>query len=86
MQNCRTSLEPLAHRQNVANLNLFHGHYFGRCSSDLNQLVPLPFLEVGLLVILIDCLVFMSPFLDVRRMSMSIVLFLAQPNSGILCL
>ena len=43
MQNCRTSLEPLAHRQNVASLNLFHGHYFGRCSSDLNQLVPLPF-------------------------------------------
>ena len=37
------SLEPLAHRQNVASLSLFYRHYFGRCSSELAQLVPLPF-------------------------------------------
>ena len=36
-------LEPLAHRQNVASLNLFYRCYFGRCSSELAQLVPLPF-------------------------------------------
>ena len=36
------SLEPLAHRQNVASLILFYRHYFGRCSSELAQLVPLP--------------------------------------------
>ena len=49
-QICRTvsssltaSLEPLAHRQNVASLNLFYRYYFGRCSSELAQLVPLPF-------------------------------------------
>ena len=43
---CRTvgpslaaSLEPLAHRQNVASLILFYRYYFGRCSSDLAQLV-----------------------------------------------
>ena len=36
------SLEPLAHRQNVASLNLFYKYYFGRCSSELAQLVPLP--------------------------------------------
>ena len=48
---CRTvgpslaaSLEPLAHRQNVATLSLFYRYYFGRCSSELAQLVPLPFL------------------------------------------
>ena len=35
-------------------------------------------LEGGLLVILIDCMIFLSPFLDVTRMSMSIVSFLAQ--------
>ena len=35
------SLEPLAHRQNVASLSLFYRHYFGRCSSELTQLVPL---------------------------------------------
>ena len=37
------SLEPLAHRQNVASLSLFYRYYFGRCSSELPQLVPLPF-------------------------------------------
>ena len=44
------------------------------------------FLEGGLLVILIDCMIFLSPFLDVTRMSMSTVSFLAQLDSGILCL
>ena len=38
-----TSLEPLAHRRNVASLSLFYRCYFGRCSSELAQLVPLPF-------------------------------------------
>ena len=37
------SLEPLAHRQNVASLSLFYSYYFDRCSSELAQLVPLPF-------------------------------------------
>ena len=37
------SLEPLAHRLNVASLSLFYRYYFGRCSSELAQLVPLPF-------------------------------------------
>ena len=37
------SLEPLTHRQNVASLSLFCRYYFGRCSSELAQLVPLPF-------------------------------------------
>ena len=37
-----TSLEPLAHRRNVASLSLFYRYYFGRCSSELAQLVPLP--------------------------------------------
>ena len=38
-----TSVEPLTHRQNVASLCLFYRYYFGRCSSELAQLVPLPF-------------------------------------------
>ena len=45
---CRTvgpsfsaSLEPLAHRRNVASLRLFYRYYFGRCSSELAELVPL---------------------------------------------
>ena len=49
-QICRTvgpshavSLEPLGHRRNVASLSLFYRYYFGRCSSELTQLVPLPY-------------------------------------------
>ena len=42
-------------------------------------------LDGGLLIILIDCMIFLSPFLDVTRMSMSTVSFLAQMDSGILC-
>ena len=37
------SLEPLAHRQNVASLSLFYGYYFGGCLSELVELVPLPY-------------------------------------------
>ena len=47
---CRTvgssltaSLEPSAHRLNVASLSLFYRYCFVRCSSELAQLVPLPF-------------------------------------------
>ena len=47
---CRTvgpslaaSLEPLAHCRNVASLSLFCRYYFGRCSSELAELVPLPY-------------------------------------------
>ena len=47
---CRTvglslaaSFEPLAHLRNVTSLSLFYRYYFGRCSLELAQLVPLPF-------------------------------------------
>ena len=47
---CRTvgpslaaSLEPLVHCRNVASLSLFYRYYFGRCSSELVELVPLPY-------------------------------------------
>ena len=47
---CRTvspspaaSLEPLAHRRNVASLSLFYRYYFGICSYELAELVPLPY-------------------------------------------
>ena len=37
------SLQSLAQRQNVASFSLFYRYYFGRCSSELTQLIPLPF-------------------------------------------
>ena len=47
---CRTvgpslaaSLEPLTHRWNMASLSLYCRYCFGRCLSELTQLVPLPF-------------------------------------------
>ena len=47
---CRTAapsraafLEPLVHCWNVANLSFFYRHYFGRCSSELAQMVPIPY-------------------------------------------
>ena len=65
------SLEPLAHHQNVASLSLFCRYYFRRCSSELAQLVPLAFSR-GRSTHYSDRLHdFLSPFLDVTRMSMS---------------
>ena len=37
------SLELVVHRRNMTSLGLFYRYYFGRCSLELAQLVPLPF-------------------------------------------
>ena len=90
---CRTagaspavSLELLAHRRNVASLSLYYRYYVGRCSWELAQLVPLPFSWVmsnrysdSLLVFSVT-----TPrcYKDVYVNSF----FLAQLDSGILCL
>ena len=80
------SLESLAHRRNVASLSLFYR--YSLVDVHLNWLNWFHFLilDGGLLVILTDCTIFLSPFLDVTRTSMSTVSFLAQLSSGILCL
>ena len=92
-QICRTvgpslaaSLETLTNHWNVASLSLFYRYYFGRCSSELAQLVPLPYFW-GRSTRYSDRLHdFLSPFLDVTRLSMSTVSFLTQLDSAILCL
>ena len=90
---CRTdgptfsaSLELLAHPQNIASLYLFLLCYFDRCSSELAELVSLLIPKVGPLVVLIGGLIFLSSFLDLIRMSMSKVSFLAEQDWTILCL
>ena len=80
------SLETLAHRRNVASLSLFYRYYFGRCSSELAQLVPLPFSRSRSTRYSDRLYGFLSPVLDVTRISMSTVSFLAQLESEILCL
>ena len=65
------SLEPLPQRRTVFSIGIT------LVDIHLNWLNLFYFfiLEGGLLVILIDCIIFMSPFLDVTRMSMSTVSF-----------
>ena len=38
-----TSLEPLSHCRKAPSLSLFCRYYFGRCSSELTELVQLPY-------------------------------------------
>ena len=66
----------LAHHWNVASLSLFYRYLVDVLQNWLNWFHFL-FLRGGLLIILIDCMIFPSPFLDVARMSMSTVSFLA---------
>ena len=79
------SLEPLAYSGNVTSLSLFYRYYFDGCSSEQAQLIPLPFSR-GRSTRYSDRLHDFSPFLDVTRISMSTVSFLAQLDSGILSL
>ena len=80
------SLKPLAHcRKRPASVFSIGNALVDVAQNWLNWFHFL-ILEGGLLVILIDCMILLSPFLDVTRMSMSTVSFLAELGSGILCL
>ena len=83
---CRTVGPSLAASLEPLSLSLFYRYYFGRCSSELAQLVPLPYSRRGSTRYSDRLHDFLSPFLDVSRMSMSTVSFLVQLDSGILCL
>ena len=79
-----TSLESLAHHRNVASVSLFYRYYFGRCSSELAQLVPLAF-SWGRSTPYSDRLHNFSVTIPrCYRIYMSTVSFLAQLDSGIL--
>ena len=85
---CRTvgpslaaSLEPFAHRRIVASFSVFYRYYFGICSSEPAKLVSLPFSRGRSTRYCDRSHDFLSPFLDVTRMS-----FLAQLDCGIHCL
>ena len=99
---CRTadpslaaSLEPLVHCQNVASLSLFCRYHFGRCSSKLAQLAPLPYSRGrstrfsdrlhDFHVTIPRCYKHLGTVTE-KYMSMPTVSFLARLDSGILCL
>ena len=53
------SLEPLAHRRNVASLSNLYRHYFGICLFELAlNWFHFVIIEEGQLVILINCIIF----------------------------
>ena len=80
------SLEPLAHRRNVASVSLSIGITLVDVHLNWRNWFHFLFLVGGLLVIMIDCMIFLSRSLNVTRISMSTVSFLAQLGSGILWL
>ena len=90
-QVCRTvgpklaaSFEPLCHCRSVAFLTFFFRYYFGGCSSELTEIVPLPYSCWSSSRYSDRLHDFSAPFLDVIRMSLSAVSSLAHVRSGIL--
>ena len=75
-----TSLEPLAHHRNMTSVSLFCKYLVDVIQNWYNWFHFL-FREGGLLVILIDCMIFLSSFLNGTRMSMSTVSLLKQVDS-----
>ena len=61
---------PTVDHWNVARLNLFYSYYLGIFSSQLSWFHFYIFLG-GLLIILINCGISLSPFLDAVKMSVS---------------
>ena len=79
-------LEPLAHRWNVVRLSLFYWYCFGRCSSEQAELVLLPY-SWGRSTRYCDRLHDFS--VTIARCYKDVYVnsfFLAQLDSGILCL
>ena len=79
------SLEPLAHRGNLVSLSLFYRYYFGRCSSELAEVVPLPF-SPQRSTCYSDRLYDFSVTIPRCYKDVYVNSFLALLNSGILCL
>ena len=87
---CRTGglllaslLEPFTHRGNRASLNLFYRYYLLDVNLNWLNRFHILILVGVLLVIVIDCMIFQSPFLYAIRMFMSTVSFLTQLDSEI---
>ena len=79
-------LEPLDHQRNVARLNLLYMYYFGKCSFELTDLVPLPY-SLGRSTCHSDRFHVISVTIaGLIRISMSTISFLVQLDFEILCL
>lgn len=65
--------------------NLLYRDHFGRCSSEMAKLIPLPF-SCGKPTYCKKLPGFSPPFQDVARISLSAIIFLFQLDSSIFCL
>ena len=81
-----TSLEPLAHHRNLAGLSLFYRYYFGRCFSQVVQLVPLLFSRRRSTRYSDRLHDFYVTISGVTSVSISTAFLLKQLDYGILCL
>ena len=72
---------PLVHRRNGANLSLFYTYYFGNWLNCFHFFI----VDGGLLVVLIDCMILMSPFLCYEDVYVN-SFFLAELDSEMFCL
>ena len=89
---CRTAgpsliacLEPLAYHWNTTSLSLSDKYYFGRCSSELAELVPICHSQ-GRSNHSNSCTIFLSPFLQFIAMFMFLSShIITQLDSGSLC-
>ena len=81
-----SSLQSLAHHRNVVSLSLFYRYYFGWCSDELAELVPLPHAcGHATRCSIIGCMLLLL-LLDITRKSMPIESFHEQLSFGIHCL
>ena len=79
-----TSLEPFAHRCKVTSWNFSNSYYFAQCLSELVELIPHPYSCGRSTRTLIGCMVLLSPFLVIIKMSILTFTFLSQLGSEIL--
>ena len=82
----KASREVASEGPTVAHISLFYRCYFSRCSSELAQLVSLPYCWGRSTLFSEKLHDFSVTFLDLTRISMSTVSFLAQLDPGIISL
>ena len=75
----------MAHHPNLASLSLCIGFTLVDVLQNWLNWLHFRFVEGGLLITLVDCMIFLLPFVDVRWMSMLANSFITPRGSGILC-
>ena len=75
------SLEPQIDHQNAVSSSLFCGYYFGRCSPEFANMIPMPYSRWSSTFYVTDCMISQSPFVAVLWISILTNFCLAQLDS-----